>query len=160
VTTFAGVQAHFFNAGAAVTGVAPNGVDSNALETTMQLRGRYRKWTACTDGGLFGFDRAATVHESPSGALRQVIWSLPGVTNVTFAWIDMDGLVVPWNINAGAQGLLDMQQNMLFMPRGYLRISATGAVGLGGGSIVTTWEKGIQDDPFAHLKTLGSMALP
>ncbi len=156
MATFSTVQAHFFGAGAAVTGVAPNGVDS--LET--KERGRYRKWTACTDGGLFGHERAATVHGSVSGALRNIIWSLPSVTAVTFTWVDMDGLLVPWTVNAGAQGIFDAQQPMLFTRQGYLRVSGTGAIGAAGGAIVTVWEQGFADDLYAQFGALGEMPRP
>lgn len=155
MTTFAAVQAHFLNTGAAVTGVAPNGVDS--VET--KLRGRYRKWTGCTDGGLFGFEHAATVHGSPSGALKHILWNLPGVTAVTLTWVDMDGLEVVWNANAGTPGLVDMQQLMVVTPQGHNKVSVTGVL-TSPGAIVTIWEKGFEDDVFAHLKTLGAMPLP
>lgn len=159
MTTFASVQAQFFNNGAALTGVDPNGVDSGEVGATARLRGRYRKWTACTDGGLFGFEHAATDHQSPSGMLRNILWNLPGVTAITFAWIDMDGLVVPWNTNAGTPGIVDMQQQLLFMPRGHLRVTATGNLNAAG-VILTLWEKGLVDDTFAHVASLGSMNLP
>lgn len=159
MTVFASVQAQFLDLGAALTGVAPNGTDSGEVLATSKLRGRYRKWTGCTDGGLFGFEHAETEHSSPSGMLRQIVWSLPGVTNVTFAWVDMDGLLIPWNINAGLQGILDMQQSLLVLPQGHLRVSVTGNLSAAGG-IVTLWEGGWMDDMMAHVKSVGSMNLP
>lgn len=152
---FAAIQAHKFAVGAAVGGVAPTGTDS---EETL-LRGLYRKWDACTDGGLFTFWSAPTVHASHSGCLRQIAWNLDGMTDIKFSWLDAAGWEVVFAEPTVDIGLLDLQQVMLVLPRGAIRVVATGVTKANAG-IVTWWEKGLADDALAHLPVLGSFALP
>ena len=155
MNVFATIQEQHFAVGGLVTGVAADGVDSGEYWE----RGRLRKWAGCTVGGLFEFYNGPTMHQSHSGCLRQIAWNLDTCKDITFAWRDPDGIWVPFYVAAVDQGLLDLQQVMLFPPRGALRVTATGAV-LADAAIVTWWNRGRADDMFAHLGGLGSMALP
>lgn len=155
MNVFANIQIHHFNVGASVTGVAPTGVDSGEHWE----RGRLRKWAGCTDGGLFEFYQGATMSESQSGCLRQIAWNLDGMSSIVFAWRDPDGLWVPFYEATVDIGLMDLQQIMLFPPKGALQVTATGHA-KADAAIVTWWNRGRADDLFAHVKSIGSMALP
>ena len=145
-------QCQVFALGAALTGVLPNGVDIGSVGTTARIRGRYRRWDACTDGGLFQQPQWPTtvpgyIHRSFSARLRSVIWNLPGITNMIMSMIDMDGVETPFWPNTGtastARGWLDPQQTIWLPHRGSFKIIGTGNLS-GVGSIRVEWDAGWQ----------------
>lgn len=153
------VQAHFLANNADLTGVLPVGTDSEQTK----LRGRYRKWTACTNGGLFQQPVAATVHASMSGLVRCVMWNLPGVTSILFSVVDMDGLETvfwtPTGVASTARGFWDPQQQPLILPGGAFKVSGTGKL-TAAGSIVVYWDDGLEQDLFKEIASAGTELRP
>jgi hypothetical protein len=145
-------ETQVFLAAANITGIAPVGTDSGAT----YLRGAYRKFTDCTDGGLFRQPVDTAVNDSLSGRVKTIIWNLAGAANITFAWVDMDGVVIPFWPQTGAvlpvAGFFDPQQTVLIPPQGYLRVTATGPIT---GAINVVWDYGFTQDLFQQIPGLG-----
>lgn len=155
------LQLHQFSAGAALTGVAPNGTDS--VQT--HLRGHYRIWSACTDGGLFGQEQADTIHDSPPGKIMKVLWNLPGISNMIFSWVDFQTVPVsiPFWPDTGTastvRGSFNLSQSLQVVPAGALKIEGTGNLS-GPGSILVQWEGDLNTDAMKDIGIFGQQALP
>lgn len=108
---FANVIYHEISSGSQVAGLAPNGTDSG--ETL--YRGRLRKWTACTQCGLFDADVHQGFH------LVSIMFKLPAAStpNVAVNLVDEDLFEYPvYEVNA-ANGFYQFTSSGLLVPPGW-----------------------------------------
>ncbi|MDD3136087.1 MAG: hypothetical protein PHF64_06265 [Methanoregula sp.] len=147
------VWMHELAAGNILTGVEPNGVDSEEA----LFRGIYRRWTACTLAGLFQLP----VGLRGGWRLQRVVWNLPVPGNVTINLIDNDGFIYQLNQVAAASGeYVSRESSGILVPPGWaIQVTSVNAIANAGRVVVHTGP-GLYNDGFDMAPILGEEQYP
>jgi hypothetical protein len=147
-----------FESGASVTGATPSGATFADTEETL-YRGRIRKLTGLTDGGLVDTDIAAI---SCGYRVLQAQISLPGISAVAFHVYDHDGdksSAGSVSLTSG-DGYKEWLNNGVFIPPGFtFRAVGTGTLS-GDGQIVFVFGNGWSPSMFEVSTVLGKSYMP
>jgi len=143
------VIVHEIVAGNIMTGVAPNGTDS---EETL-FRGGYRRWLLCTLAGLFQLPVAFR----NGWRLERLVWNLPGGGNITVNLVDESGVAYQLNQVAAASGEYVSREagGILVIPGWSIQVTSVNAVGPANGRVIVYTNKGWSQHTFDEAPILG-----
>lgn len=159
-----------FNAGASVTGVAPNGVSS--AET--KLRGAWLKFTGCTDGGLISMPirdiegepvepgTTEVMRMGTSVAMQSMFYDLPGSAGVVLSMVDPDNVAFRFAATNTDYGEYNPNWPTLIMPGWRVKIvqKAVGVLTNPGYIWAFFSVFAMGQGMFTHIKQLGKEQLP
>lgn len=130
-----------------LTGVAPDGTDS--LETIK--RGRIRRWSDCTVGGLFPGDNDRGVY------LTDVIWSMPAATDpdITVSLVDDDLFEYPLFTQTGASGFYQFTSKGILVPRDWKIKVVSSLVSSSDGRVTIYQKNGMSKFNWSYSPNLG-----
>lgn len=146
------VVIHDVATGGQIDGTATNGTDS---EETL-FRGRIRKFTSGTKGGLF------TAPAQIGMRVRNVMWNLPaGATpTVTISLVDGDGFAYVLNTMAAVSSAVEFRNEGVLVPPGWKLKVASTHVCTAQGRVLVLLDRGWSVGPFDVMATLGKETLP
>lgn len=138
-----------------VTGVAPAGGSMVDSEETL-YRGQYRKWTACTDAGLFALPGTLDA----GWRMERLVWTLTGLSAVKVNLVDEDAVVYQLLSSSAASGNYAPGENggLLVLPGWSVQVVGTGTLSADG-RLIAFAAPGWRTDIF-NAKILGEGALP
>ncbi|MFA4971298.1 MAG: hypothetical protein WC683_01710 [bacterium] len=148
------VMVHEIAAGNQLTGVAPDGTDS---EETL-FRGGYRRWMACTVAGLFQLP----VGFGNGWRLERVVWNLNGGGNITINLVDPDGVIYQLNQVAAASGeYVSREGGGILVPPGWaIQVTSAAVMAPGNGRVVVFTGPGWSQNTFDMAPILGAESYP
>lgn len=146
------VETHEIASGSDLDGSAPDGTDSGDT----LFRGRYRKYEACTEGGLF------EVAPLAGATIREIQWNLPGLTNLDVFVQDDDGVDYLMHNSTDVSGFyIFTSAGKQIPPTFKLKAVGTTAAGLtGDGRFVAIFGQGWGQQGMARTAGLGSEDIP
>jgi hypothetical protein len=156
MTTMPAVLIQRFALGGAITGVSPVGTLVDSEETI--YRGRIRKISGLTDGGLVDVDTSIVCGYRVSSILA----SVPGVTALAFHVVDHDGhstYAGTLSLTSG-NGYIDWRNNGILVPPGFsFKVIGTGTLS-GDGQIMFVFANGWHQSGFENASILGKSISP
>lgn len=143
---------HQINNGGTLTGVTPNGTDNGES----LLRGRYRLYTNCTNGGLIEMDSSL----KDGFRIERVSFNLTGVTAVNLYVRSPQGIDFLVGDYTGAAGYYEWRQGGTLVPPGFtFKAVATGTLSAAGG-IMFVLSQGWKESAYQSNNVLGREVSP